>query len=144
MLSVLPGRFAKLLDVLQSYRTFSKLPAELPGLYVAKYWLFSKLLLMWQVNVPKVFIKFLDDLSTIVWLLLSQCFRCFRHCNLLLFLFYLVLLQLLALLFCPLHYIVVFGISRNLQRSMDATRDFLRGHGDILFADHCQSYLLLS
>eukprot|EP00904_Undaria_pinnatifida_P006348 jgi/Undpi1/2843/HiC_scaffold_14.g06220.m1 len=29
-------------------------------------------------------------------------------------------------------------------RSMDATRDFLREHGDILFADHCQSYLLLS
>ncbi|CAN0323605.1 unnamed protein product, partial [Laminaria digitata] len=27
---------------------------------------------------------------------------------------------------------------------MDATRDFLREHGDILFADHCQSYLLLS
>eukprot|EP00903_Cladosiphon_okamuranus_P015628 g14431.t1 len=29
-------------------------------------------------------------------------------------------------------------------RSMEKTRDFLRKHGDILFADHCQSYLLLS
>ncbi|CAB1116035.1 unnamed protein product [Ectocarpus sp. CCAP 1310/34] len=28
--------------------------------------------------------------------------------------------------------------------SMEKTRDFLRQHGDILFADHCQSYLLLS
>ncbi|CAM9268009.1 unnamed protein product [Pylaiella littoralis] len=29
-------------------------------------------------------------------------------------------------------------------RSMEKTRDFLRDHGDILFADHCQSYLLLA
>lgn len=37
-----------------------------------------------------------------------------------------------------------YVMSTPLQRSMEKTRDFLRQHGEILFADHCQSYLLLS